>query len=154
MQAVDANFSKDSPEVVADEAHLITTANRIGVEVDGWKILFDKSGTAEISVVHTDVKNEPKNDLDFRLDQNYPNPFNPSTEITYSLPVKARVNLTIHNILGQKIKTLVNDIQQAGIKNVNWNGLDNNGTNVASGVYFCKLEANDFISVRKMLLLP
>ena len=154
MQAVDANFTKDSPQVVADEARLITTANRIGVEVDDWKILFDKSGAAEISVVHTDVKNELKNDLDFRLDQNYPNPFNPSTEITYSLPIKAHVNLSIYNILGQKIKTLVNDVQQAGLKNVKWNGLDDNGMNVAAGVNFCKLEANDFISVRKMMLLP
>ena len=154
MQAVDANFSKDSPQVVADEARLITTANRIGVEVDDWKILFDKSGTAEISVAYTDVKNEPKNDLDFRLDQNYPNPFNPSTEITYSLPIEAHVNLTIYNVLGQKIKTLVNDVQQAGIEKVKWNGLDDNGMNVAAGVYFCKLEANDFISVKKMMLLP
>jgi len=154
LQAVDANYTKDSPEVVADDAQLITTPNRIGVKVDGWKIFFDKSGTAEISTAHTDVNNKLTNELDFSLFQNYPNPFNPSTNITYKLPVESFVHLSVYNILGQKIKTLVNGTQQAGIKAVKWNGTDGDGKKVTSGVYFYKLETGDFVSVKKMLFIP
>jgi len=153
MQAVDANLSKDSPKVVADEAQLITIDNRIGIKVDGWKVLFDKTGSAEISVDYTNIKYKSKSELDYRLFQNYPNPFNPSTEIIYSLPEKGFVKLEIYNVLGKKIKTLVNTIQQAEMKSVNWDGLDDNGKNVTSGVYLCRLEVGDFVSVKKMMFL-
>jgi len=153
MQAVDANLSKDSPKVVADEAQLITINDQIGIKVDGWKVLFDKTGSAEISVDYTNIKYKSKSELDYRLFQNYPNPFNPSTEIIYSLPEKGFVKLEIYNVLGKKIKTLVNTIQQAEMKSVNWDGLDDNGKNVTSGVYLCRLEVGDFVSVKKMMFL-
>jgi len=153
MQAVDTNLSKDSPKVIADEAQLITIDDRIGVKVGGWKVLFDKTGSAEISVDYTNVKYKSNSELDYRLFQNCPNPFNPSTEITYSLPEKGHVKLEIYNVLGQKIKSLVNTIQQAEMKSVNWNGLDDNGKKVASGIYLCRLEVGDFVSVKKMMFL-
>jgi len=88
----------------------------------------------------------------FTLFQNYPNPFNPVTEISYALPKDCHVTLTVYNILGQKVKALVNQYQPAGYKQIRWDGKDDQGEEVASGVYFYHLKAGDFTSTRKMLL--
>jgi hypothetical protein len=84
----------------------------------------------------------------FTLDQNFPNPFNPSTTINYDLPRDVRVSLKLYNTLGQEVATLVNEEQQAGYKSVVWNG-----TGFASGMYFYRLQAGEFVDVRKLLLL-
>jgi hypothetical protein len=88
----------------------------------------------------------------FALHQNYPNPFNPVTTIRYDLPVTGRVALEVYNILGQKVRTLVNEIQDAGFKSVQWDA-----GNVASGVYFCRLSVGgpttDFVRTTKVVLL-
>jgi hypothetical protein len=90
---------------------------------------------------------------DFSLSQNYPNPFNPQTVISYSLPQDAHVKLVIHNILGQKVKTLVDEHQSAGVQSVCWDGTDDKGNQVSSGVYLYKLEADEFSDMKKMLLV-
>jgi len=84
----------------------------------------------------------------FTLEQNYPNPFNPSTVIRYSLSESATVKLEVFDILGRKVQTLVNIIQQAG-----WYTFDFNSTNLASGVYLYRLEAKNFVKVQKMTLV-
>ena len=84
---------------------------------------------------------------------NYPNPFNPETTISYHLLADSKVSLSIYNIKGQKVKTLVNEVLPAGEHSVIWNGRDSNGNRVSSGIYFYKLNAGDFQKVRKMLLL-
>jgi len=89
----------------------------------------------------------------FALYQNFPNPFNPVTSIKYSLKESAKVTLKIYNVLGHLVKTLVNEKQTAGVKKVVWNGTNENGTQVANGVYIYKIEANDFVQSRKMLFL-
>jgi hypothetical protein len=89
----------------------------------------------------------------FHLAQNYPNPFNPSTTIDYSIPKADNVNLTIYNLLGQKVVTLVNDNQKAGKHMVNWNGLSQGGYQVSSGIYFYKLVSGEYSSIKKMMLL-
>jgi len=83
-----------------------------------------------------------------RLLQNFPNPFNPSTTIKYDLPTDSRVSLTILNVLGQEIATLVNEEQWVGARSVEWNG-----SGFASGVYYYRLQAGDYVSLKKMLLL-
>ncbi len=85
---------------------------------------------------------------EFALKQNYPNPFNPTTLIRYALPVDCQVRLDIYNILGQRVTTLVDGHQKAGYKRVTWNVRD-----MASGVYFYRLTAGDFTSIRKMVFL-
>ncbi len=90
---------------------------------------------------------------DFDLSQNVPNPFNPSTQIQFALPKDAQVNLSVYNVLGQHVTTLVNDFMRAGMQTVTWDGTDASGTTVASGVYFYKLRAGDFTDTKKMLLL-
>ena len=85
--------------------------------------------------------------------QNYPNPFNPNTIIKYELPTTNKVELSIYNLLGQKIVTLVAGRQNAGIHQVEWDGRNSIGQNVASGMYIYRLTAMDRQITRKMLLL-
>jgi hypothetical protein len=92
----------------------------------------------------------------FELKANYPNPFNPSTTISYLLPIISgdhNVSLAIFNQLGQKVRTLVNEMQGPGQHQISWNGLDDNGFHVASGVYFYQLKYGDYTATRKMLLV-
>jgi hypothetical protein len=89
----------------------------------------------------------------FTLDQNYPNPFNPVTTIDYSLPRQANVSITIYNLLGQEVRSLVNESQPAGNYNITWDGRTGSGEIAASGLYFYRLKAGDFIKSKKMIML-
>jgi flagellar hook assembly protein FlgD len=87
------------------------------------------------------------------LFQNYPNPCNPTTTIQYELPIRANTELIIYNALGQKVRTLVNEIQNAGSKSIDWNGTDNFDKVVDSGIYFYTLQVGNKRQTRKMLLI-
>ena len=89
----------------------------------------------------------------FALDQNYPNPFNPETNISFYLSEKSEVNLAIYNILGQKVRTLAEGPMESGSHTVTWNGKNESGSSVASGIYFYKLNAGDNTVTKKMTLL-
>ena len=89
----------------------------------------------------------------FALIQNFPNPFNPETTIKYTLADDARVSLRIYNIVGQVVRTLVSDRQAADRYSVRWDGLDERGLTVSSGVYFYQVMAGNFKDVRKLMLL-
>jgi len=90
----------------------------------------------------------------YYLSENYPNPFNPFTSLYYKLPSKEKVKIQIINVLGQVVKTLVNDeIQTAGTYIIIWDGKDDLNKSVASGVYFCFMKYGEFGVVRKLLLL-
>lgn len=89
----------------------------------------------------------------FSLKQNYPNPFNPVCNIEYALPADCHVVLTVYNVMGQKVKVLVNEYQSKGQKSAQWNGKDDQNQNVTSGLYFYKLRAGDFLQAKKMLLI-
>ena len=86
--------------------------------------------------------------LTYSLSQNYPNPFNPTTKISFALPKAGFVTLKIYDILGREIKTLVNEIRQDGNYSV-----DFNASEFSSGVYFYRIQANDFTDVKRMLLV-
>jgi hypothetical protein len=85
---------------------------------------------------------------EFMLEQNFPNPFNPSTTIQYALPVRSHVSLTVFNTLGQEISVLRNGEQEAGYHDVKFDG-----TNLPSGVYFYRMQADNYVETRKLLLL-
>jgi DNA-binding transcriptional regulator YhcF (GntR family) len=85
--------------------------------------------------------------------QSYPNPFNPETEISYTLPENSYVSVTIFNVQGQKVKRLVNEYQPAGTRKVVWDGRDENGEGVASGIYFYRIEAGSHSVTNRMILL-
>ena len=85
---------------------------------------------------------------EFRLDQNYPNPFNPATEVRYELPVQSRVLLTVHDLLGREVATLVDGVIPAGRYTARWDA-----SAAPSGIYFYRLTAGSFIGARKMALI-
>lgn len=89
----------------------------------------------------------------YALEQNYPNPFNPGTTISFELRQPGRVSLTIYNMLGQKVKTLLAAVRPAGRHLIEWNGTDDHGQAVPTGVYFYRMQADGFEKVNKMLLL-
>ena len=86
------------------------------------------------------------------LGQNYPNPFNPTTQINFSIPKTVFVSVKVYDILGREIYTLIGEKLTPGDYNVNWTSIDNNGDYVASGVYFYRLAAGDYIEAKKMIL--
>ena len=89
----------------------------------------------------------------FMVQQNYPNPFNPTTHISYTIPEAEKVTIVIYNTLGQKVKTLTNKEQEAGYYKVSWNGTNNYGVQVGSGIYFYRVKAGKFSAMKKMILL-
>lgn len=91
--------------------------------------------------------------MHIELAQNYPNPFNPTTEIAFAIPNPADVKLEIYNVLGQKVRTLVNERKTTGRYQMIWDGRSDSGISVASGVYFYRLSAGTFVKSRKMILL-
>lgn len=91
--------------------------------------------------------------LAFELKQNYPNPFNPSTEIVFSIPKGEMVVVKVYSILGEEVRTLVNDFKTAGQYSVSWDGKDSAGHKVSSGVYLYRLQTNSHMEVKKMTFL-
>jgi flagellar hook assembly protein FlgD len=87
------------------------------------------------------------------LEQNVPNPFNPETTIRFSLPSSERVTLNVYSASGALVRTLVDGVQPSGSHSFTWNGVDNSGNAVSSGVYFYRLNAGKFNDTRKMVLL-
>lgn len=111
------------------------------IVVTGWYINGDNSSSSKKGIQQLP--------LTYRLSQNYPNPFNPTTKINYELPKNSQVNLVIYDILGREVKRLVNnEFKQAGRYVVEFNAL-----NYASGVYFYRIEAGDFVQAKKMVLI-
>ena len=89
----------------------------------------------------------------FALHQNYPNPFNPVTTLRYDIPENSRVNITIYDMLGRQVKTLVNQTQDAGYKSIIWNATNNYGKPVSAGIYLYQIHAGDNMETKKMVLL-
>jgi len=87
------------------------------------------------------------------LVSNYPNPFNPSTTIAFEMAREGQVCIEVFNIKGQKVKTLLNGVRSAGSHTVVWNGCDDSGMAVSSGVYFYRLNADRFVATKKMILV-
>ena len=101
------------------------------------------------SLIVTEVKNEQKNiPTVFKLNQNYPNPFNPSTTITWELPSNNYISLIVYDILGREVATLVDEEKTAGTYHIKFDS-----KNLASGIYFYRLQAGSYVAVKKMILL-
>ena len=104
-----------------------------------------------VTVVDTQPEDQiPKG---FNLSQNHPNPFNPETTIEYQLPSPCHVELRIYNPIGQRIRTLFDGQQNAGVYKLIWDGKDNSGKKVGSGIYIYRIIANEFTEIKKMVLV-
>ncbi|MFC1724061.1 kelch repeat-containing protein [candidate division KSB1 bacterium] len=131
-------FNIKDEESITDENILILNILEINDAVIGKKSIKDET----IGLPKT-----------YDLSQNYPNPFNPETSIKYQLPKASKVMLKIFNILGQEVKTLLNETKKAGYYNIKWDGRNNLGLKAASGIYIYRISAGEFIKTRKMVLL-
>jgi hypothetical protein len=89
----------------------------------------------------------------YALRQNYPNPFNPVTTLRYDLPEEALVNITIYDMMGRVVKTMVNSQQNAGYKSIQWNATTDEGKPVSAGLYLYTIQAGEFRQTKKMVLL-
>ncbi len=120
-----------------------------------FSTVTDGQGNYEIDLdAPTTVGNDDRaKPISFKLNQNYPNPFNPGTVISYQLPEAVPVRLDIYNSLGQRVRTLVDDWQEAGPHGWVWDGRDDSGRGLASGVYLYRLKAGSFTESRKMVLV-
>jgi hypothetical protein len=130
-----------------NDGFLDTTAAFVGAFgteewTDGWSSL---SIDPLVGVHEEQLASVPKA---YSLKQNYPNPFNPATKITFSLPESAKIKLAVYNVLGQQVAELVNGFRNAGNYEITWDA-----SNLSSGIYFYRIEAGNFVSVKKMTLL-
>jgi hypothetical protein len=117
---------------------------------------FHPSMTGTIVVLSTDVKDETEGrekPSEFALSQNYPNPFNQSTKIEFTLAHSGFASLNIYDILGRKVRTLISEHLSSGYKSVLWDGKNDSGKEVASGIYFYQLRIGDFSATKKLVLL-
>jgi hypothetical protein len=117
------------------------------VSFDSFQI--EKSMATGVEIDHA----EPHVPTSYALSQNYPNPFNAETRIRFAIPEAGPVSLRIFNVTGQLVKTLVDEQMPAGSHHAVWNGMDERGTMLASGVYFCRMEAGAYSETIKMSFL-
>ncbi|MBU8932446.1 MAG: T9SS type A sorting domain-containing protein, partial [candidate division Zixibacteria bacterium] len=123
-----------------------------------YKALADcPEGGAKMSLLETFEalldEESPSLPYSFALAQNYPNPFNPSTTIEYSVLVGCHVEIAVYDLLGKRVKSLIDEPVERGLYTTVWDGADETGTRVASGIYFYRMQAGDYDFTRKMLML-
>jgi hypothetical protein len=139
-------FPSDLPDEGQRPAYVV---NYRFVEGSGASNLMVAGGADAIDDLNNSAT--PKN---FTLNQNYPNPFNPSTTITFALPVAQKVSVVVMDVLGRKVTTLMDKQNlKAGMNMVTWNGNNDQGSLVSSGIYFYQVSSEDFKATRKMILI-
>lgn len=162
----EANVWADPPQPLAagETQQLVMSglepAGRYWVAIDVFDEASNSSGLSNIVCTMAGVDIETGTDDDevpvpaqFGLTQNFPNPFNPSTRIEYSIARAVPVTLSVYNILGEKLTTLVSKVMTPGNYFAEWDGCDGRGRQVASGIYLYCIDAGDFRDTKKMLLL-
>ncbi len=136
--------------VLIDYAFESQSEYTLSASLTGTTVQQEKLVTGIVASVEDDPSGLPSS---FALNQNYPNPFNPTTTISFEIPVRTSVQLTVFNLLGQSVATLAEGDYAVGTHEVEWDGHDRAGDPAASGVYFYRLEAGGQSEVRKMILL-
>ena len=152
--------------VLADTAgNILTVTLEASVEVGGLQLSqsFDADGTGCYTMptpgavndtcVTMNIVNAGTIPTQFTLYQNYPNPFNPVTTLRYEIPVNGFVNITVYDMLGRKVKTIINQTQNAGYRSVIWDAKNDFGKLVTAGIYLYQIQAGEYISTKKMVLL-
>ncbi len=122
------------------------------ISEDSFMLMLDnfRIDSSADAVENESVENIPQITI---LNQNYPNPFNPETTISFDLPQKDKVELVVYNLKGQKVKTLINDEVDKGRHTIIWNGTNNQGKEVASGIYYYRLSSGNYTKTNKMVLI-
>jgi hypothetical protein len=125
---------QNNPDLSADQINLIAQ----------W---IDQGASLQLS---EEINISPQ---EYTLHQNYPNPFNPNTSMNFDLPKDGLVNITIYDMMGRIVKTLVNSSQTVGFKSVKWNATDDRNEPVSAGLYLYTIQAGEFRQTKKMVLL-
>ena len=99
------------------------------------------------------IENEAGMPGRYSLLQNYPNPFNPTTTLRYNLPENSHVTITIYDMLGRKVKTLINETQYSGYRSIIWDAIGNKGERASAGIYLYQIQAGEYMQTKKMVLL-
>ena len=172
LEAVNENAQKEASLTISSAKYPLTVRWESGrlakasLVIDGKVIPLEGKGTVQIAKPALEVRLRlsqsgsvpiPKS---YALRQNYPNPFNPTTTIRYDLPADAHVVLRIYNTLGQAVRTVMDEVQAAGYRSVEWNSQNDAGNHAASGIYFYRLDATSlsapvktFTDTHKMILI-
>jgi len=129
---------------ITDKNGLVVYQQNItsGISNDIYDIIFNYLETKDVSTPYK-----------INLHQNYPNPFNPTTLIRYDLPVNEHVSINIYDLMGKRVKSLVNTNQDAGYRSINWNATNEVGQPVSAGMYIYTIQAGEFRQTKKMVLL-
>ncbi len=150
------------PDSIGNQPFFLTPNNLASADFDGNGMEDVAVATTSsdsiyyiLSGISTNVRDIRPGQVprEYSLFQNYPNPFNANTQIRFALPKAGHATLEIYNLLGQKAITLVDGYLTAGVKIVSWDGRDNRGAAVPSGIYFYRLRSQDFVQTKKMLLV-
>jgi hypothetical protein len=136
------NYYTDEVGYLGEFEYWVTAVDQSGNESDP-----SASATATLALVEDLMPSE------FALQQNYPNPFNPSTQIRYALPKSSHVKIVVYNMLGSKVRTLSDGVQDVGFRSVLWNATNDQGDPVSAGMYIYTIEASGYFSSKKMILL-
>lgn len=160
----------DSYELIADSSYSIEGGEQIDIQIN----FTPKNGGNQTATLYIESNDEENSEVtltlngfgketsttamdefnglptEFKLNQNFPNPFNPSTTVKYELPENSKIILAIYNLQGQKVTTLANDFQTAGYHQVIWNGTNDMGQKVSSGVYFLRMQTENFVKTISM----
>ncbi len=143
-------FASDEPVELPDRLLEIVMNTSDGKSGTALRAILAVDGGDAFDLQDTDLASVP---VRFSLGDNYPNPFNPATKISFDLPASGRVALRIYDVRGNEIRTLVSGVMPFGSHTVTWNGIDDGGRAVSSGVYFYRIEAEGFAATHKMMLL-
>ncbi len=149
---IEAKFLKTVPEEVALE---LAINNVVATDVSG-NDLEESSGSFSVTLESTGPEGIGENALiakSYQLNQNYPNPFNPTTSISYVIPSREVVSISVYDLKGNFIRNLVNGVHNSGTHSVVWDAKDTNGMGVASGVYVYRLESLGKSISKKMMLM-
>ena len=165
-EIIEENCEKEFPVLISTDKYPLTIRwekkyqqFNFSLKINDQIIVIDEDGVVNIadSVFKISIIVRPVNEIitEYRLDQNYPNPFNPITTIRYYLPVRSNVTLKVYDILGQNLATLVEEVQDAGVRDIKWDA-----GSFSSSIYFYRLEATDvndptrsYTYMRKMLVI-
>ncbi|MBU36636.1 MAG: hypothetical protein CMG29_05450 [Candidatus Marinimicrobia bacterium] len=141
MPQADLDYEIEGEIIISDDPSFYY--NQTSMTVDISMIMGDES-----SII--DVAGLPDK---FALHQNFPNPFNPTTTLRYDLPEQANVNITIYDLLGRQVASIINQEQKAGFQSVIWNATNDLGNPVSAGIYLCEIKAGKFVQTKKLVLL-
>jgi len=143
----------DDEEFLTSDSDKLSGSGRIGFGSTKYAAYFDEIDVERLQSSNVAVESSHQILPSFRLFNNYPNPFNPETNIKFEIPKSGVVEVSVYDIKGQKVKTIIREHKSCGIHEVAWDGKNSNGLDVPSGIYFAKLKSGEFSQFIKLNLV-